>query len=90
MIKDSRAILFRTTRLFCYSETRWDTGPVPVSPSNGIGAMAGANLLWAEAGSNPRDTEESTVRGCTVKQIREMYREAGWEVLEGPSVMYAG
>lgn len=57
---------------------------------NGIGAMAGANLLWAEAGSNPRDTEESTVRGCTVKQIREMYREAGWEVLEGPSVMYAG
>lgn len=57
---------------------------------NQIGAMAGANLLWAEMGANPRDTEESTVRGCTVQQIREIYREAGWEVLEGPSVMYAG
>jgi len=56
---------------------------------NKIGAMAGANLLWAEAGSNPRDTKESTIRGCTVKKIREMYQEAGWEVLEGPSVMYA-
>lgn len=57
---------------------------------NKIGAMAGANLLWAEAGSNPRDTKESTVRGCTVKKTQEIFEEAGWEVLEGPSVMYAG
>lgn len=56
---------------------------------NKIGAMAGANLLWAEAGSNPRDTAESTVRGCTVQQIHDVFAEAGWEVLEGPSVMYA-
>lgn len=56
---------------------------------NGIGAMAGANMLWAEAGSNPRDTKESTNRGLTVKEIHELYQEAGWEVLEGPSVMYA-
>lgn len=56
---------------------------------NKIGAMAGANLLWAEAGSNPRDTKESTVRGCTVNQIQNMFKEAGWEVLDGPSAMYA-
>jgi len=55
---------------------------------NKIGAMAGANLLWAEAGSNPWDTKEQTVRGMTVKQIQEVFLEAGWEVLEGPSVMY--
>ena len=55
---------------------------------NKIGAMAGANLLWAEAGSNPRDTEESTVRGWTVKNTQNELKEAGWEVLEGPSIMY--
>nr|WP_242661934.1 radical SAM protein [Desulfitobacterium hafniense] len=55
---------------------------------NKIGAMAGASLLWAEVGSNPRDTSESTVRGWTVKNTQEVLTEAGWEVLEGPSVMF--
>jgi biotin synthase len=57
---------------------------------NGIGAMAGANLFWAENGSNPRDTSEHTEkgRGFTVAKSAEIFREAGWEVLEGPSVMF--
>jgi biotin synthase len=56
---------------------------------NHIGAMAGANLLWAEVGSNPRDVEENTVRGWTVKRCHEVLKEAGWNILEGPSVMYS-
>lgn len=55
---------------------------------NKIGAMAGANLLWAEAGSNPRDTKENTVRGWSVKRTQEELKEAGWEILEGPSAMF--
>lgn len=56
---------------------------------NGMGAMAGANLFWAERGANPRDTSESTVRGWTVGQARALLAEAGWDVLAGPSAMFA-
>lgn len=55
---------------------------------NELSVNAGANLLWAEVGSNPRDTKESTNRGYTVKRCREIYEECGWEVLEGPSAFY--
>jgi biotin synthase len=58
---------------------------------NGIGALAGANLLWAEAGANPRDTEQKTEeqRGFTVPACRRILAEAGWRVLKGPSRFYA-
>ena len=57
---------------------------------NVIGVAAGANLLWAEAGSNPRDTEEETEgkRGMTVKDCIRVFEEAEWKVLEGPSRFY--
>lgn len=57
---------------------------------NGIGAIAGATLFWAENGSNPRDIEEKTEvnRGYSVAQCREIFREAGWDVLEGPTQMF--
>lgn len=57
---------------------------------NVIGAAAGANLLWAEAGSNPRDTEKETEgrRGMTVKDCIRVLEEAEWEVLQGPSKFY--
>lgn len=56
-----------------------------------IGAAAGATLLWAEVGSNPRDSQAETkgVRGMTVRQCRTVLEEAEWEVLDGPSRMYA-
>jgi biotin synthase len=58
---------------------------------NVIGAAAGANLLWAEAGSNPRDTEKSTEerRGMTVSDCIRILREGEWEVLTGPSLFYS-
>jgi len=59
---------------------------------NVIGCAAGANLLWAESGSNPRDTEKETegIRGMTVNDCREVLQEAEWEVLDGPSQFYSG
>ena len=55
---------------------------------NGIGAMAGANVLWAESGSNPRDTVENTVRTGSVDNIAEIFTDAGWEILKGPSAVF--
>ena len=57
---------------------------------NVISAAAGANLLWAEVGSNPRDTEAETKnkRGMTVCECRQVLEEAEWDVLDGPSVFY--
>ncbi len=55
------------------------------------GAMAGANLFWAEMGANPRDTREKTEegRGESVKSCREIFREADWATWSGPSRYYA-
>lgn len=52
-----------------------------------IGSAAGANLLWAETGSNPRDIAADTDkgRGTSVAQCLEILREAEWKVLNGPS-----
>ena len=59
---------------------------------NVIGATAGANLLWAETGSNPRDVEKETKgkRGMTVSECRKIFKEAEWDVLTGPSKFYSG
>ncbi|MFO7557936.1 MAG: radical SAM protein [Desulfobacterales bacterium] len=55
-----------------------------------LGCIAGANLFWAEAGANPRDTEEKTEngRGDTVSACRKLFQESGWEIWEGPSRYY--
>ncbi|MBI4768601.1 MAG: radical SAM protein [Deltaproteobacteria bacterium] len=57
---------------------------------NSIGAAGGANLFWAEAGPNPRDTDKETEgkRGMTVKDCRKIFLEAEWQVLEGPSKFF--
>ncbi len=59
---------------------------------NVLGATAGANLFWAEVGSNPRDTEEETSegRGLDVRSCVQMFAEADYSLLEGPSVIYNG
>lgn len=58
---------------------------------NTIGASAGANLLWAETGSNPRDVEEDTAnqRGMSVLDCHQIYKEAEWNILDGPSRFYS-
>ncbi|MBL7211593.1 MAG: radical SAM protein [Desulfobacteraceae bacterium] len=58
---------------------------------NLLGATAGANLFWAEVGTNPRDTEVETSkgRGLGVASCIEMFKEADFEILKGPSVIYS-
>lgn len=51
-------------------------------------AQAGANIMWASCGTDPRDTQAETSRGYTVNQVKEMYFETDWKVLEGPSRFY--
>lgn len=55
-----------------------------------LGAAAGANLFWAEAGANPRDTLKKTEegRGETVESCRAIFRECGWQPWSGPSRYY--
>lgn len=51
-------------------------------------AASGANLAWAEMGTNPRDTVERTEhggRGSSIAQQRKMFSASGWQVLDGPS-----
>jgi biotin synthase len=57
-----------------------------------LGALAGANLFWAEMGANPRDTTEKTEegRGFTVPRCRELFRESEWGLLDGFSLFYGG
>jgi biotin synthase len=59
-----------------------EPGTVPI--------IGGANLLWAEAGANPRDTQKKTEdgRGHSVPAIRELFRETEWQTQEGPSLFY--
>jgi len=55
-----------------------------------LGGIAGANLFWAEAGANPRDTKERTEegRGETVETCRKIFYECGWDIYQGPSRYY--
>ena len=58
---------------------------------NILGATAGANLFWAEVGTNPRDTEVDTSkgRGLDVRACIKMFREADFDMLQGPSAIYS-
>ena len=57
-----------------------------------LGAGAGANLFWAEAGANPRDVEEKTEegRGETLESCKRIFRECGWKIWDGPSRYFNG
>lgn len=53
-----------------------------------LSAAAGANLSWAEVGTNPRDAKSRTQdggRGTNVALNRKFFQAAGWDILEGPS-----
>jgi biotin synthase len=56
--------------------------------------MAGANLIWAEAGPNPRDVLPDTAagRGQSVRKCQEILFEAGYDLRQGatPSAYPAG
>jgi biotin synthase len=57
-----------------------------------LGAIAGANLFWAEVGANPRDIEEKTEqgRGETVSSCKSIFQESNWDIWNGPSRYYNG
>jgi hypothetical protein len=58
------------------------------SANTAMTAASGANLAWAEVGTNPRDTVERTEhggRGSNIAQMRKMFSASGWEVRQGPS-----
>ncbi|UCD18623.1 MAG: radical SAM protein [Candidatus Zixiibacteriota bacterium] len=69
-----------------------DVGGNCTHEPNVIAAAAGANLLWAEAGSRPRDitVESGKQWGMTVADCRLVFEEAEWKVLDGPSLFYGG
>jgi biotin synthase len=49
---------------------------------------AGANIAWAEVGTNPRDLTDRTEqggKGDNIANIRKMYTYAEWEIRQGPS-----
>lgn len=60
-----------------------DTRNIAVHEPNLIGLTSGANVVYAEAGANPRDTEEDTSRhrGRDVAACKAMLYEAGFERL---------
>lgn len=51
-------------------------------------AQAGANVMWASRGTDPRDTSAETRRGYSVGQVKDMYFETAWNVHKGPSRFY--
>ena len=57
-----------------------------------LGAIAGANLFWAEVGANPRDIKEKTEegRGETVNSCRSIFQESNWDIWSGISRYYNG
>ena len=57
---------------------------------NKLGATSGANLFWAEMGTNPRDTKIETAkgRGLDMQSCIEMFKEVDFEIFQGPSLIY--
>ena len=58
---------------------------------NLLGATSGANLFWAETGTNPRDTkiETATGRGKNIATCKHLFNKANFEILTGPSRIYS-
>ncbi len=54
--------------------------------------LAGANLLWAEMGPNPRDDQPNTEnsRGWDVRRCKEILSEAGYDIRSGPAITAVG
>lgn len=61
-----------------------DTKNIAVHEPNLIGLTSGANVVYAESGANPRDTEEDTSghRGRDIAACKTMLYEAGFDQLK--------
>ncbi len=60
---------------------------IAVHEPNVLGLSSGANALFAEAGANPRDTEENTTghRGRDILACKKMLYEAGFDTIHIPA-----
>ena len=88
MISEYRmAFLVAVVRLAMGQQVRGNCTHEP----NILGAASGANLFWAEVGTNPRDTEADTSegRGLDVFACRNMLSEMEFDLLDGPSLIYS-
>ena len=58
---------------------------------NILGAISGANLFWAETGTNPRDTkiETATGREQNIATCKHLFNQANFEILTEPSKIYS-
>ncbi|MDD7363592.1 MAG: radical SAM protein [Peptoniphilus sp.] len=52
---------------------------------NALAMDVGADLFFGEIGTNPRDTSEETLRGWSIERVADLFRESGYEILEGRS-----
>ena len=61
-----------------------ETRNIAVHEPNLLGLAAGANVVYAESGANPRDTERDTAcsRGRDMAACRKMLYEAGFTAIE--------
>jgi biotin synthase len=61
-----------------------ETKNIAVHEPNLLGLTAGANVVYAETGANPRDTEDDTSqsRGLDMAACRKMLYEAGFTELQ--------
>ena len=61
-----------------------ETRNIAVHEPNLLGLAAGANVVYAETGANPRDTQADTSagRGLDIAACRKMLYEAGFSVLQ--------
>jgi biotin synthase len=64
-----------------------ETKSIAVHEPNLLGLLSGANALYAEAGSNPRDTNTNTSgnRGRDIGDCKKMLYEAGFGSIVAPS-----
>lgn len=51
--------------------------------------QAGANIIWAERGSSPRDVTAETTRGLSASDCRSIYEETEWTVRTGASRFFS-
>ena len=58
---------------------------------NLLGANCGANLFWAEVGTNPRDTEKDTSegRGIDIDDCLNIFNESDYSMIYGASIFYS-
>jgi biotin synthase len=66
---------------------RSETRMIAVHEPNLLGLLSGANTIYAETGSNPRDSNENTAgnRGRDIGTCKRMLYEAGFDSIINPS-----